>query len=181
LIGVAVPDELCSGFGDALRLLPGRVLGHPSRKPGGLDRDQGRARVFECLRESGGDVVVVSINHRLNAFGYLYLGEIAGDAFAQSGNVGMLDIVAALRWVRDNIAGFGGDPGNVTIFGESAGSWSVNYLTATPLAHGLFERAIGESGAEFAPARKLADLEQAGVRMATTLKANSIAELTPCG
>jgi para-nitrobenzyl esterase len=93
-----------------------------------------------------GDVVVVTINHRLNTFGYLYLGEIGGDSFAQSGNVGMLDIIAALEWVRDNIANFGGDPGNVTIFGESGGAGKVSVVCAMPAAKGLFHKAIMQSG-----------------------------------
>jgi para-nitrobenzyl esterase len=93
-----------------------------------------------------GDVVVVTINHRLNVFGYLYLAEIAGDAFAQSGNVGMLDVVAALAWVRDNIQAFGGDPHNVTIFGESGGAGKVSVVCAMPAARGLFHRAIMQSG-----------------------------------
>jgi para-nitrobenzyl esterase len=92
-----------------------------------------------------GDVVVVGINHRLNIFGYLYLGEIGGAKYAESGNAGMLDIVASLRWVRDNIAGFGGDPGNVTIFGQSGGAAKVTTLMAMPAASGLFHRAIAES------------------------------------
>ena len=92
------------------------------------------------------DVVVVSLNHRLNIFGHLYLGEIAGAAYADSGNVGMLDIVAALRWVRDNIEEFGGDPNNVTIFGQSGGGCKVNVLMAMPAAQGLFHKAIQMSG-----------------------------------
>jgi para-nitrobenzyl esterase len=99
------------------------------------------------------NVVVVSINHRLNVFGYLYLGEIAGDAFAQSGNVGMLDVVAALRWVRDNIGGFGGDAGNVTLFGESGGAGKVSVMCAMPAAKGLFHKAIMQSG----PCLQIAD------------------------
>src|SRR5579885_2505997 len=95
-----------------------------------------------------GDVVVVTINHRLNVFGFLHLDELGGgDAFASSGSAGMLDIVAALEWVRDNIAAFGGDPGNVTIFGQSGGGGKVSALMAMPPAHGLFHRAIVESGA----------------------------------
>ncbi len=93
-----------------------------------------------------GDVVVVTINHRLGAFGYLYLGELSGEEFAASGNAGMLDIVAALEWVRDNIATFGGDAGNVTIFGESGGGAKVSVLMAMPAAHGLFHKAIIQSG-----------------------------------
>jgi para-nitrobenzyl esterase len=92
------------------------------------------------------DVVLVSVNHRLGVFGYLHLGEIAGERYASSGNAGMLDLVAALEWVRDNIAGFGGDPGNVTIFGESGGGKKVCLLMAMPAAKGLFHRAIVESG-----------------------------------
>jgi para-nitrobenzyl esterase len=99
------------------------------------------------------NVVVVSINHRLNVFGYLYLGEIAGDTFAQSGNVGMLDIAAALRWVRDNIGGFGGDSGNVTLFGESGGAGKVSVMCAMPAAKGLFHKAIMQSG----PCLQIAD------------------------
>ena len=93
-----------------------------------------------------GEAVVVSINHRLSAFGHLYLAELGGAAYADSGMAGMLDIVAALRWVRDNIAAFGGDPGNVTIFGQSGGGAKVATLLAMPAAKGLFHRAICQSG-----------------------------------
>ncbi|HTX76209.1 MAG TPA: carboxylesterase/lipase family protein [Terracidiphilus sp.] len=92
-----------------------------------------------------GDVVVVSINHRLNVLGYLNLADY-GSQYADSANVGMLDIVAALEWVRDNIAGFGGDPGTVMIFGQSGGGGKVSTLMAMPSAKGLFHRAICESG-----------------------------------
>jgi para-nitrobenzyl esterase len=91
-------------------------------------------------------VVVVGINHRLNVFGYLYLGLIGDGKYADSGNVGMLDIVLALEWVRDNIAHFGGDPNNVTIFGESGGGGKVSTLMAMPPAKGLFHKAVVESG-----------------------------------
>jgi para-nitrobenzyl esterase len=92
------------------------------------------------------DVVVVTLNHRLNLFGYLYLGEIGGEKYADSGNAGMLDIVQALEWVRDNIAAFGGDPGNVTIFGQSGGGGKVCTLMGMPAAKGLFHKAIAQSG-----------------------------------
>jgi para-nitrobenzyl esterase len=92
------------------------------------------------------DVVVVTVNHRLNVFGYLYLAEF-NEQYADSGNVGTLDIVLALEWVRGNIAAFGGDPGNVTIFGESGGGMKVSVLMAMPAACGLFHRAIIQSGA----------------------------------
>src|SRR5580658_8409340 len=93
-----------------------------------------------------GDVVVVTINHRLGAPGFLYLAELGGEEYADSGNIGMLDIVEALKWVRDNIASFGGDSGNVTIFGESGGGAKVSVLMAMPPAHGLFHKAIVQSG-----------------------------------
>jgi para-nitrobenzyl esterase len=91
-----------------------------------------------------GDVVIVSINHRLNIFGYLDLADY-GSQFASSANVGMLDIVAALEWVKDNIANFGGDRDNVTIFGQSGGGTKVITLMAMPAAKGLFHRAISQS------------------------------------
>jgi len=92
-----------------------------------------------------GDVVVVGFNHRLNIFGFLNLAEY-GSKYADSGNVGMLDIVAVLEWVRDNIASFGGDPSNVTIFGQSGGGGKVSTLLAMPAAKGLFQRAVVQSG-----------------------------------
>ena len=92
------------------------------------------------------DVVVVHFNHRLNIFGYLYLADLGDERFAASSNAGMLDIVAVLEWVRDNIAEFGGDPNNVTIFGESGGGEKVTTLMAMPAARGLFQRAIVQSG-----------------------------------
>ncbi len=91
------------------------------------------------------DVVVVGINHRLNVFGFLYLAEIGGEKYARSSNVGMLDIIAALEWVRDNVSAFGGDPNNVTIFGQSGGASKVATLMSMPSAKGLFHRAIMES------------------------------------
>ena len=93
-----------------------------------------------------GDVVVVTVNHRLNAFGYLNLAEKFGEEFAASGNVGNLDLVRSLEWVRDNIAGFGGDPENVTIMGESGGGSKVSHLMAMPAADGLFDKAVIQSG-----------------------------------
>ena len=95
------------------------------------------------------DAVVVSANHRLGIFGFLCLGEILGEEYAESANVGMLDWVAVLEWVRENIANFGGDPGSVTIFGESGGGGKVSALLAMPRAAGLFHRAIIESGPPF--------------------------------
>ena len=93
------------------------------------------------------DVVFVSINHRLNLFGFLYLADLgAGTRWANSGNVGMQDIVASLEWIRDNIAAFGGNPNNVTVFGQSGGGGKVTTLMAMPSARGLFHRAIAQSG-----------------------------------
>ena len=93
-------------------------------------------------------VVVVSLNHRLNALGYLDLSAY-GAKYASSGNAGMLDIVKGLEWVRDNIAGFGGDPANVTIFGQSGGGGKVSTVMAMPSAKGLFHKAIVQSGSIF--------------------------------
>jgi para-nitrobenzyl esterase len=104
-----------------------------------------------------GDVVVVTINHRLNVLGFTYLGDLAGSDFVSSGDVGMLDIVHALKWVRENITQFGGDPNNVTIFGQSGGGRKVGTLLAMPSAKGLFHRAIIESG----PTIKLVERDQA--------------------
>jgi para-nitrobenzyl esterase len=93
------------------------------------------------------DVVVVTVNQRLNIIGHLHLADIGGAAYAQSGNAGTLDMIASLQWVRDNIARFGGDPRNVTIFGQSGGGGKVSTLLAAPAARGLFHRAIIMSGA----------------------------------
>ena len=94
-----------------------------------------------------GDVVVVTINYRLGPFGFLHLSDLFGEELAGSGNVGLLDQIAALQWVRDCISAFGGDPHNVTVFGESAGGGSVGALLGTPAARGLFHKAIPQSGA----------------------------------
>ena len=101
------------------------------------------------------EVVVVSFNHRLGALGYLHLGDIAGSDFAEGGTAGMRDVVAALQWVRDNIAQFGGDADNVTIFGESGGGAKVSVLMALPSAKGLFHKAVIQSG----PAVQMANRE----------------------
>jgi len=115
---------------------------------GGFSSGSGSGRILDgtSLAHTH-DVVVVTLNHRLNVFGFTYVGDAMGSDFAQSGAVGMLDLVAALEWVRDNIAGFGGDPNRVTIFGQSGGGRKVATLMAMPSARGLFHRAIIESGA----------------------------------
>jgi para-nitrobenzyl esterase len=109
------------------------------------------------------DVVVVAVNHRLNIFGHLDLSRIGGERFAQSGNVGVLDLVSALEWVREHAARFGGDPGNVTIFGQSGGGGKVSALLAMPGAKGLFHKAIIQSGASvrFAERERTARLADA--------------------
>ena len=94
-----------------------------------------------------GNVVVVTVNHRLGPLGYLYLGDLGGAAYAQSGNAGMLDCVAALQWIHDNIETFGGDPNSVMIFGQSGGGAKVSTMLGMPAAKGLFHRGVIESGA----------------------------------
>ncbi|MDE2447548.1 MAG: carboxylesterase/lipase family protein [Gammaproteobacteria bacterium] len=114
---------------------------------GAFDEGSGSSPLYDGTRLcQRGDVVVVTVNHRLNAFGYLYLGRLAGPAYADSGNAGMLDLVLALRWVRDNIAQFGGDPRRVLVFGQSGGGAKIATLMAMPAAQGLFHRAATMSG-----------------------------------
>ena len=112
-----------------------------------------------------GDVVVVTVNHRLNAFGYLYLGDLAPE-YAESGNAGQLDLILALKWVRDNIAEFGGDPSRVLIFGQSGGGAKCAALMATPAARGLFHRVMTMSGQQI----KGASIEIASGRAKTVLE-----------
>src|SRR5438067_10698482 len=109
-----------------------------------------------------GDVVVVSVNHRLNILGHFDLSGIGGERYAHSGNAGVLDLIAALEWVRDHVERFGGDPGNVTVFGESGGGGEVSVLLAMPAARGLFHRAIIQSGES--------------VRVSTRQRATALAE-----
>jgi para-nitrobenzyl esterase len=133
----------------------------------------------ERLAEKG--VVVVSMNYRLGVFGFFSHPELTKESgHNASGNYGLLDQLAALQWVHKNIAAFGGDPGKVTIFGESAGSFSVSALMATPLAKGLFQRAIGESGAFFGNTlrtKSLADSEAADGKFAESIGAPSLEAL----
>jgi para-nitrobenzyl esterase len=127
-------------------------------------------------------VVVVSMNYRMGVFGFLAHPELTAESpDKSSGNYGLMDIIAALEWVQRNIAGFGGDPGNVTIFGESAGSAAVNALMAAPRARGLFHRAIGESGTILRAARPYpvrAEAEEYGEQFTrATYGTSSLAEL----
>ena len=114
-----------------------------------------------------GDLVVVSINHRLNVLGFLDLSAY-GEEFRYSGNLGVMDIVAALEWVRDNIANFGGDPDNVTLFGQSGGGAKILTLLATPKAQGLFHKAIEQSGA----------VDNMGITLPDQKATRRVAELT---
>ena len=130
-------------------------------------------------------VVLVSMNYRLGALGYLAHPELTAESPQKSsGNYGVLDQIAALHWVQKNIAAFGGDPARVTIGGESAGSWSVNTLMASPLAKGLFIRAIGQSGGRFSRTPRLKEdrgsqpsAENVGLAFAKAVGADSLAAL----
>jgi para-nitrobenzyl esterase len=135
-------------------------------------------------RLAGKGVVVVNLNYRMGVFGFLSHPELTRESPARaSGNYGLQDQIAALSWVKANIAAFGGDPANVTVFGESAGSFAVSALMASPAARGLFHRAIGESGAFFtagdqtlAP-RALAESEQDGLKLGQKLGGKDLAGL----
>ena len=114
---------------------------------GGYNNGSGSSPLYDGTRLcTRGDVVVVTLNHRLNAFGYLYLAELAGSEYADSGNAGQLDLVRALRWVREHAEEFGGDASNVTVFGQSGGGAKIATLMAMPSAQGLFHRAWTMSG-----------------------------------
>lgn len=129
-------------------------------------------------------VITVNLAYRVGPLGFLAHPELSAESeHTVSGNYGLLDMVAGLRWVRENIAAFGGDPDNVTVFGQSAGAWAVNKLMISPLAHGLFHAAIAQSGGDMGPTRTpeglavLRDAEKSGVAFAATLDAKSIDEL----
>ena len=139
---------------------------------GGFTRGSGISEAYNGENFALKGVVLVTINYRLGIFGFIAHPALTAESeHHSSGNYALLDQIAALRWVNKNIAAFGGNPKNVTIFGESAGSWAVNALMASPLTKGLFERAIGESGGMFAPMRSLSQSEKAGDTLATSLGA----------
>jgi para-nitrobenzyl esterase len=141
---------------------------------GGWSRGSGSSRAYDGVRLANrGDVVVVTVNHRLNIFGYTYLGEY-GERFADSGNAGVLDMVLALEWVQNNIAEFGGNPGNVTIFGESGGGFKVTTLMAMEAADGLFQRGIVQSG----PGLELVEREVAAKAAGALLEELGLSEET---
>jgi len=125
-------------------------------------------------------IVLVTINYRLGVLGFLASADLAKEANGPAGNYGMLDMVAALKWVKSNIWKFGGDPANVTIFGESAGSFAVSTLMASPLAQGLFQKAIGESGGAFSdvlPTSTLEAREKRDQEWVNSLGMKTLAEL----
>jgi para-nitrobenzyl esterase len=145
---------------------------------GALTRGSGATKTYDGTNLAQKNVVLVTINYRLGVFGYFAHPELTQEsANNAAGNYGVLDQIKALEWVQDNIASFGGDPSNVTIFGESAGSWSVNLLTASPLAEGLFHKAIGESGARLDQRLNLTQANDAGLALASSANASSLAEL----
>jgi para-nitrobenzyl esterase len=125
-------------------------------------------------------VVLVTINYRLGVFGFLATSDLAKEANGAAGNYGLLDMVSALQWVKANIKNFGGDPENVTIFGESAGSFAVSTLMASPAARGLFQKVIGESGAAFSdtlPTDTLEAREKLDGDWAASLGVTTLAQL----
>jgi len=141
---------------------------------GGFTRGYAGSRAYdgETLARKG--AVIVTINYRLGIFGFFAHPALSAESGHHgSGNYALLDQLAALEWVKKNIAAFGGDPGRVTIFGESAGSWAVNALMASPLAKGLFQRAIGESGGSFASMKTLAEAEKEGEKLSRILVPNA--------
>jgi len=156
--------------------------------PGGYNTGSGAAPGYdgEALAKKG--VVLVTINYRLGVFGFFSHPELTKESeHHASGNYAFMDQVAALGWVQRNIAAFGGDPGRVTVFGDSAGSSSIANLMGSPRARGLFQRAVGESGAwmglSLLPARPLAEAEQSGAKLGTLadLRAKPADELLKVG
>jgi para-nitrobenzyl esterase len=144
---------------------------------GGFTRGAGSTSSYDGENFAHQGVVLVTINYRLGIFGFLSHPALTAESeHHASGNYALLDQIAALRWVKRNIAAFGGDPERVTIFGESAGSWAVNVLMASPLAKGLFQRAIGESGGQFSPMRTLAEAEKAGEKLASSTGATGTSQ-----
>ena len=153
---------------------------------GGFTQESASMPLYWGDRLAHRDVIVVTINYRVGLLGFFVHPELTSESGNHSsGNYGMLDQIAALAWVQRNIAAFGGDPQRVTIWGQSAGSMSVNILMTSPLAHGLFQRAIGESGGFFVPPTVtgsaatwfLPGAEQQGVKLASDLGAPSLAAL----
>ena len=147
---------------------------------GGLVEGAASPSIYNGEQLARQGIVVVSINYRLGVFGFLAHPDLTGESPQHaSGDYGLEDVVAALRWVHDNIAAFGGDPHRITVAGQSSGAAVVIYLTASPLAKGLFQGAIAESGAYISPpsTRSLADAEAQGVVFATALGAQSVAQL----
>ena len=148
---------------------------------GGFTSGGAACPIYDGTEMAKKGLVLVTINYRVGIFGFLAHPELTEEA-GTSGNYALLDMIAALKWVRDNIESFGGDPGNVTISGQSAGSFAVNNLYVSPLAKGLFHRAIAHSGAgilanPLRSASNLAEAEKQGVAYADKLKANSIKDL----
>lgn len=132
----------------------------------------------EFLAKQG--VVYVALSYRVGTLGFLAHPDLSAEGGGHSGNYGLMDQIQGLRWVRDNIAGFGGDPSNVTLVGQSAGSMSIGLLMASPEAKGLFHRAVGMSGSPFGallPPIPLADAEADGKRLQDALKAGSLADM----
>jgi para-nitrobenzyl esterase len=150
---------------------------------GGFSNGMASAPLYQGDELARLGVVVVTFGYRLGPFGFLAHPELTAESpMRASGNYGLLDQIAALTWVQRNIAAFGGDPGRVTIAGQSAGAMSVSILMASPLAKSLFQRAIAESGGMFepmqlAPGYRMANAEQDGVAYATSVGARSLAEL----
>lgn len=147
---------------------------------GGFQNGDGSEPRYDGGNMARKGMVAVSLNYRTNVFGFFAHPELTKESpHKASGNYGLLDQVAALQWVQKNIAAFGGDPGRVTIAGESAGSISVSALMASPLSRGLMAGAICESGAAIAslPPRPLAEVEQSGVKLAAAAGADSLAAL----
>ena len=150
--------------------------------PGGYNTGSGSAPGYDGAALARKGVVLVTINYRLGVFGFFSHPELTKESENHaSGNYGLMDQVAALQWIQQNIAAFGGDPHRVTVFGDSAGSGSIANLMGSPRAKGLFQRASGESGAwmglSLAPSRTLAEAEQAGVKMAEEMQAHSLEDL----
>lgn len=150
---------------------------------GGLTEGSGAIAVYDGENMAKKGILVVTINYRLGALGFLAHPKLTAESpNHSSGNYGYLDQIAALKWVKNNISAFGGDPNTVTITGQSAGAMSVNQLITSPLAAGLFHRAITESGTSFASGifgstPTLEEAEQMGVEFATQKGASSFAEL----